>query len=160
MNSIITRHHDASLLSQRPVRLQSMHSFCSCKKAFLLDCFIRFLMYRTGGAQPDLCVTSRGSNQVAQKFRFTVLTTPCQVLEARHDVQNAAKAGDVAQLRDAQKRLGDRKDIARGARAEYDQKDKEGDQVKAKARLLEKRARVSFNTSLFLRVAPEMNLDA
>lgn len=28
-----------------------------------------------------------------------------QVLEARHDVQNAAKDGDVAALREAQKRL-------------------------------------------------------
>ena len=52
-----------------------------------------------------------------------------KVLEARHDVKNAAKDGDVQALRDSQTRLADRKDIAKGARAEYDRKMKLQDQV-------------------------------
>ena len=40
-----------------------------------------------------------------------------KVLEARHDVSNAAKAGDVAVLRDAQQRLKQRKAIAKIGRA-------------------------------------------
>jgi hypothetical protein len=71
-----------------------------------------------------------------------------QVLEARHDVQNAAKAGDVSSLRDAQQKLANRKAIAKGARAEYDQLQKNEEQVKAKARLLQKRAKVCFFVKL------------
>lgn len=52
-----------------------------------------------------------------------------KVLEARHDVRNAAKDGNVQALRESQTRLTDRKDIARGARAEYDRKEKLQDQV-------------------------------
>ena len=46
-------------------------------------------------------------------------------------MQNTAKAGDVAALRDAQKLLANRKAIAMGARAEYDEKKKLRDQVHA-----------------------------
>jgi hypothetical protein len=62
-----------------------------------------------------------------------------KVLEARHDVQNAAKAGDVAVLREAQERLKSRKAIAAGARAEFEEDKKKQDQMRAKARLLQKR---------------------
>lgn len=64
-----------------------------------------------------------------------------KVLEARHDVKNAAKDGDVQALRDSQTRLADRKDIAKGARAEYDRKTKLQDQVEARTRLLNKRSK-------------------
>eukprot|EP00291_Cryptomonas_curvata_P008102 CAMPEP_0172188594 /NCGR_PEP_ID=MMETSP1050-20130122/22023_1 /TAXON_ID=233186 /ORGANISM="Cryptomonas curvata, Strain CCAP979/52" /LENGTH=373 /DNA_ID=CAMNT_0012863131 /DNA_START=73 /DNA_END=1190 /DNA_ORIENTATION=+ len=64
-----------------------------------------------------------------------------KVLEARHDVQNAAKDGDVAALREAQKRLANRKAIAKGARAEYDEQKKRRDQVAARDRLLRSRAK-------------------
>lgn len=66
-----------------------------------------------------------------------------KVLEARHDVANAAKAGDVAVLRDAQQRLKQRKAIAKGARAQEEENKKMRDQIAARARLLRKRAEVT-----------------
>jgi hypothetical protein len=66
-----------------------------------------------------------------------------KVLEARHDVANAAKAGDVAVLRDAQQRLKERKDIAKGARAQEEENKKMRDQIAARARLLRKRAQLT-----------------
>ena len=65
-----------------------------------------------------------------------------KVLEARHDVQNAAKAGDVQILRKAQQKLKSRKAIAAGARAEEEEEKKKFDQIKAQARLLKKKAEV------------------
>eukprot|EP00802_Teleaulax_amphioxeia_P005744 Tamp_05748.p1 GENE.Tamp_05748~~Tamp_05748.p1 ORF type:complete len:662 (-),score=271.83 Tamp_05748:467-2452(-) len=66
-----------------------------------------------------------------------------KVLEARHDVDNAAKAGDVSVLRDAQQRLKQRKAIAKGARAQEEQNKKMRDQIAARARLLRKRAQLT-----------------
>jgi hypothetical protein len=66
-----------------------------------------------------------------------------KVLEARHDVSNAAKAGDVAVLRDAQQRLKQRKAIAKGARAQEEENKKMRDQIAARARLLRKRANIT-----------------
>eukprot|EP00287_Rhodomonas_sp_CCMP768_P007101 CAMPEP_0196729806 /NCGR_PEP_ID=MMETSP1091-20130531/10063_1 /TAXON_ID=302021 /ORGANISM="Rhodomonas sp., Strain CCMP768" /LENGTH=605 /DNA_ID=CAMNT_0042072725 /DNA_START=13 /DNA_END=1830 /DNA_ORIENTATION=+ len=63
-----------------------------------------------------------------------------KVLEARHDVENAAKAGDVQILRESQDRLKSRKAIAAGARAQEEEEKKKFDQIKARARLLQKRA--------------------
>ncbi|EKX36864.1 hypothetical protein GUITHDRAFT_116887 [Guillardia theta CCMP2712] len=62
-----------------------------------------------------------------------------KVLEARHDVTNAAKAGDLSVLRDAQARLHTRKAIARGARAQEEEDKKTVEQLAAKARLFRKR---------------------
>ena len=66
-----------------------------------------------------------------------------KVLEARHDVANAAQAGDVAVLRDAQQRLKQRKAIAAGARAQEEENKKMRDQIAARARLLRKRAQLT-----------------
>ena len=66
-----------------------------------------------------------------------------KVLEARHDVDNAAKAGDVAVLRSAQQRLKQRKEIAKGARAQEEENKKMRDQIAARARLLRKRAQLT-----------------
>ena len=66
-----------------------------------------------------------------------------KVLEARHDVENAAKAGDVSVLRDAQERLKTRKAIAKGARAQEEENKKMRDQIAARARLLRKRAQLT-----------------
>jgi len=66
-----------------------------------------------------------------------------KVLEARHDVDNAAKAGDVSVLRDAQQRLKQRKAIAKGARAQEEENKKMRDQIAARARLLRKRAQLT-----------------
>eukprot|EP00960_Hanusia_phi_P060486 764518-Hanusia_phi.AAC.3 len=62
-----------------------------------------------------------------------------KVLEARHDVTNAAKAGDLSVLRDAQARLHTRKAIARGARAEEEEDKKTVEQLATKARLFRRR---------------------
>lgn len=67
-----------------------------------------------------------------------------KVLEARHDVENAAKAGDVSVLRDAQARLKQRKQIAEGARAQEEENKKMRDQIAARARLLHKRAQMTL----------------
>jgi hypothetical protein len=98
-------------------------------------------------------LTSKTFSHTITNIRHLHTTLCTQVLEARHDVQNAAKAGDVDSLREAQQKLANRKDIAMGARAEYDHMQKSEEQVKARTRLLEKRAKVCddvFDTMRFL----------